>query len=180
MDIWVVGILNELFIGGIFKVEILKTFIKISRGFHMKIWPFFKRKAISKTPQYGFSKKLMFFLLVLKWNLYEQASCVKEKANSDFPINFIERSNNLFAIWWITLKAQPLRSETIFGNWKPFKNHFVLKNQFVLKVFKFLSWLFGHVAKQLDKKDKVNLKFYDVTAWLRNNCNCNIGQYLEK
>ena len=28
--------------------------------------------------------------------------------------------------------------------------------------------LFFHVAKQLDKKDKVNLKSYDVTAWLAN------------
>ena len=30
----------------------------------------------------------------------------------------------------------------------------------------FLFWLFGHVAKRLDQKDKVNLKFCDVTAWL--------------
>ena len=34
--------------------------------------------------------------------------------------------------------------------------------------FKFLSWLFGHVAKQLDEKDKVVFRFYDVTAWLTN------------
>ena len=26
---------------------------------------------------------------------------------------------------------------------------------FILKIFKFLFWLFGHVVKQLDKKDKV-------------------------
>ena len=32
-------------------------------------------------------------------------------------------------------------------------------------IFKFLSWLFGHVTKQPDKKDKVNFKFYDVPAW---------------
>ena len=35
---------------------------------------------------------------------------------------------------------------------------------------KFLSGLFGHVAKRLDWKDKVHFKFYDITAWLRNNC----------
>ena len=29
------------------------------------------------------------------------------------------------------------------------------------------------------KKDKVNFKFYDVTAWLANNCNTHIVQYLE-
>ena len=37
------------------------------------------------------------------------------------------------------------------------------------KYFKFLSWLFDHVAKRLEKKDHVNFKFYDVTAWLTNN-----------
>ena len=29
---------------------------------------------------------------------------------------------------------------------------------------------FGHVAKWLNYKDQVNFKFYDVTAWLTNNC----------
>ena len=40
---------------------------------------------------------------------------------------------------------------------------------------KFLSSQFGHAAKRLDKKDKVNLKFYDVTAWLTNNRNTHIA-----
>ena len=35
-----------------------------------------------------------------------------------------------------------------------------------LFIHKFLSSLFGHVAKQLDQKDKVDFKLYDVTAWL--------------
>ena len=62
------------------------------------------------------------------------------------------------------------------------KNAFYLTLEalFVLKIFKFLSWLFGHVAKRLDKKDKVNFKFYDVTAWLTNNRNTHIAQYFEK
>ena len=50
----------------------------------------------------------------------------------------------------------------------------------VLKIFKFMSWLFGHVAKRLYKKDQVNFKFYDVTVWLTNNCNTHFAQYLEK
>ena len=53
------------------------------------------------------------------------------------------------------------------------------KALFVLKIFKFLSWLFDHVAKWLDKKDKVNFKFYDATAWLTNSCNMYIAQYLK-
>ena len=44
--------------------------------------------------------------------------------------------------------------------------NFTSKALFVLKVFKFLSCLFGHVAKLFGhKKDKVNFKFYDVTDW---------------
>ena len=53
--------------------------------------------------------------------------------------------------------------------------YFTSKAFFVLKLFKFLSWFFCHVAKQLDKKDKVNLKFYEVTSWLRNSCNTHIA-----
>ena len=39
-----------------------------------------------------------------------------------------------------------------FGNWKPWKNmknafYFILKALFLLKIFKFLSWVFGHVEK---------------------------------
>ena len=37
--------------------------------------------------------------------------------------------------------------------------YFMPKALFVLKIFKFLSWLFGHLAKLLDKKDKVNFSF---------------------
>ena len=39
--------------------------------------------------------------------------------------------------------------------------------------------MFCHVAKRLDKKDKFNDKFCDVTAWLTNNSNTHITQHLE-
>ena len=45
----------------------------------------------------------------------------------------------------------------------------------VLKIFKFLSRLFGHVAKRLDRKDRVNFNFFDARAWLTNNCNAHIA-----
>ena len=57
---------------------------------------------------------------------------------------------------------------------------FTSKALFVLKIFKFLSRLFGHVAKQLDWKDKVNCKIHDITAWLTNNCNTQIAKCIEK
>ena len=54
------------------------------------------------------------------------------------------------------------------------------------KLFLFQRYLtlcldfFGRVAKWLDYKDKVDFKIYDVTAWLIDNCNTHIAQYLEK
>ena len=45
--------------------------------------------------------------------------------------------------------------------------YFTSKAPFFIKIFKVLSWVFGHEAKRLDKKDRVNLKPYDVTAWLK-------------
>ena len=54
------------------------------------------------------------------------------------------------------------------------------KALFIPKVFKFLSRLFGQVTKRLNKKDKIYFKFYDVAAWLTNNSNTHIAQYLEK
>ena len=52
--------------------------------------------------------------------------------------------------------------------------YYTLKTVFVLKIFKFLSWLFGKEEKRLDKKVKVNFKVYDVTTWEANNYNTNI------
>ena len=43
--------------------------------------------------------------------------------------------------------------------------YFTLKAFFVLKIFKFLSLLFGHVKKRLDWKYKVNFKICDVAIW---------------
>ena len=62
------------------------------------------------------------------------------------------------------------------------KNAFylTLKVLFVLKIFKFLSWLSGHVEKRLDLDDKSNFKIYDVTTWETNNYNTHIVQYLTK
>ena len=58
------------------------------------------------------------------------------------------------------------------------KNAFFFTSEalFVFEIFKFLCWIFGHVAKRLDEKDKVNFKFYDVTDWLTNNRNTYIAQ----
>ena len=53
--------------------------------------------------------------------------------------------------------------------------YFILKTLFVLRIFKFLSWFFGHVRKQLDKKAKAIFKIYDVTDCQTNNYNTHIA-----
>ena len=49
-----------------------------------------------------------------------------------------------------------------------------------MKYLTFCLDFFGRATKRLGQKDKVNSKIYDVTAWLTNNCNTHIAQYLEK
>ena len=58
--------------------------------------------------------------------------------------------------------------------------YFIFKALFILKIFKFLSRLFGHAEKQLDWKDKIHFKVSDDTTWEKNNCNTYIAQYLKK
>ena len=56
--------------------------------------------------------------------------------------------------------------------------HFMLKALFILKIFTFWSWLFGHVEKRFDKKAMVNFKIYDITDWTTDNYSTDIAQYL--
>ena len=65
--------------------------------------------------------------------------------------------------------------------WKPFKkfekccsSH--VQSSLFLKIFTFLSWLFGYVEKRLDKINKANFKIYDVTAWTTNSYKTHIAQ----
>ena len=69
--------------------------------------------------------------------------------------------------------------------WKPLKMmktafYFIFKAFFVLKIFKFLSCLFGNVEKQLDWKYKVIFKIYDITTRLTNSCHTHIAHYITK
>ena len=96
--------------------------------------------------------------------------------------------NILSFFWWVTLFKDPsslkthFRSATKSGSWKHFQNkekcfYFALKVLFVLKIFEFFSWLFGHVEKQLDEKAKVSFIIYDTINWETNNCKTNITEY---
>ena len=74
-----------------------------------------------------------------------------------------------------------LRSKTIFGNWKPFKNDekAQLEKSFRSQDLSFCFDILVMYRKGLIKKIRVNFKSYDVTAWLTNNCSTHIAQYLE-
>ena len=58
--------------------------------------------------------------------------------------------------------------------WKSFKImknafYFTLRALFVLRILKFLSWLFGHFEKTTRLERPSNFKIHNVTTWLANN-----------
>ena len=65
--------------------------------------------------------------------------------------------NKSFGVFKDALSGLKLFVETEI-HLKMIKNafYFTSKALFVLKILKFLSWLFDHVAKRIDLKDKVN------------------------
>ena len=73
------------------------------------------------------------------------------------------------------MKTKDKFSDIFCSNIDPSK---ILKALLVLKIFKFLCRLIGHIEKGLDQKDKFNFKIYDVTTWLANN-NTHIAHYLK-
>ena len=109
---------------------------------------------------------------------------IQRCSRSSLPQNS-EKYFNEYILAYIALKAH---SKVRYNFWqvkalyKLMKNafYFTLKALFVLKLFIFLSWLFGHVGKRLDYKHEVNFKICDVTTWLTSNCDANIDQYLNK
>ena len=98
-----------------------------------------------------------------------------------FKLLYVYLFTHLFLIWRPTTG-----SKTITSNWnslKMVKNVFcfILKAFFVLKILKFMFWLFGHVGKGLDKKVEFNLKIYGITDCIKNSCSLSIkfGQLIE-
>ena len=58
--------------------------------------------------------------------------------------------------------------------------YFMLKSLFVREILTFLSWFFGYVEKQLDKKARINFKIYDIADLATSNYYAHIVQYLKK
>ena len=96
---------------------------------------------------------------------------------------FVGSIKNVDILYWFKGALSSLRQLLeIESPLKMMKNtfYFTIKALFVIKIFKFLPWLVGHVKKRLDSKYKVNFKIYDVTAWFTHNCNTYIAQHLTK
>ena len=76
----------------------------------------------------------------------------------NLKVFFLFIKGALSSLRWFLVTESPL---------KMMKNafYFTSKALFVFKISKFLSWHFVHVTQRLDKNDKVNFKFYDITAW---------------
>ena len=79
----------------------------------------------------------------------------------------LQAGNRHCGSWDLKAQSQFLATESRL---KGMKNafYFTVKTLFVLKIFHFLSWFFGHV------------EIYDVTTWKANNCNTHIAEYLDK
>ena len=82
------------------------------------------------------------------------------------------------------LKALSSQRQFLANPLKMMKNtlYFILKALLVLKIFKFMSWRFGHVENSLIRKirKRKNFKIHDFKTWLTNNCNTHINQYLKQ
>ena len=114
-----------------------------------------------------------------KKNMLKNVKVLLQKYFYNFSFNALRPT------FFNILKRRTLRSEQFLATESPLKTmgnafYFTEKAVFVLKIFKFLSWLFVYVAKRLDKKDKVNFIYCDVTIWLTNNRNTHIVQYFKK
>ena len=100
-------------------------------------------------------------------------------------ISAFQNPGNYFYNFWqhnliqnMLLKSKsrlPKKKLLYLFQWKSLKNdenafYFIIKALFIPKIFKFLSWRFGHIeSKQLEQKDKVNPRIYDVITWITYN-----------
>ena len=113
----------------------------------------------------------------------ELLNLVKNKFEpNSFPLDFSLSQKatmqlNFYHIWLVknTLWDNFWQLKTLQKWWK-----ILLISPSSIFCSQFLYWLLGVVEKQLDLKDKVNFKSYDITAWGTRNCNTDIVQYLDK
>ena len=89
--------------------------------------------------------------------------CVYYKSSLSFEVG-LSPSKNICVTCFIKSLLEIMRNAF----------YFILKALFIIKIFRFLSWLFGDVIKT------VWLKIHDVTTWFSNNCNTHIATEYNK
>ena len=127
----------------------------------------------------SFSRKLKAAILQLYFKLYFRSILPEVFCKKGVHKNFAKYRGKHLCWSHFSNKDWVISSfnESLFKMiWNAF--YFAWKALFVLKIFKFLSWIFVHVEKRLDSKDKINFKFYDIKTWLTKNCGTHIVQYL--
>ena len=133
-----------------------------------RIWP---PALLTKSSFTGVSQRRKLYVTQLSSNLHSNYFSEQFQMAASLCISYISSqkentANNacsrstiqkLHKLWNVCkVYRRNLTSETIFRIWKHFKKDekcfffYTLKAFFVLKMFKFLSGLFGHVGKRLD------------------------------
>ena len=114
-----------------------------SYALHPLLWQIIITSPVSKT-QLIFNKDISFFCSFL---IHVKAAACNVSLQTTYPIQFITSNNSLKSdchlpkkYFFVCVTESPL---------KMIKNafYFILKTLFTLKIFKFLSWRFGHIEK---------------------------------
>ena len=116
---------------------------------------------------------------------FDNYCCVRGFKSAFYDKNREKTNISSFIIFKVGLSPSKKQFFTFFNEFslKLMKNafYFILKAFFVLKIFKFLPWIFGHVEKTAWLENgKVNFKIYVDTAWLMNSYNTHIVYYFTK
>ena len=147
-------------------------------------------------------EKIRFFMALLSSilsSLYAASFSSRVEANhSSFfrKLHCLERltSSFIFPLWnYLLVPSHGVSSWTLILQKKRFicfdesplkmtksTFYFILEALFVLRIFKFLPWLFRYVEKMTWLEIKTNFKIYGVTTWLRNNYNTHVAQYITR
>ena len=105
-----------------------------------------------------------------------------KRSTSFLAMLLLEHVVSSFTWWWYASSMLPL----VCKQYLPVNASIVsigccTCGGMIVKIFKFLSWRFGHGhVNSLIRKIRLILKFIMSATWLRNNCNTHIDQYLMK
>ena len=139
------GLLPSIFIGIFLSYSITRSLLSLPKGTFIFSWQDFKTAITLSTDSFSGNSVLWIRILVRRLFCSLLSHLISNRSDIFF-CKAICSSSSLKAdskVWDFLINENLL---------KMMKNafYFAIKALFVLKVFKFLSWLFGHVGKRLD------------------------------